>query len=95
MIVSWDIAPCNVADTYRRFRGAYSLQHEGITLMMEAVNTSQLSISTRPENSHLDGCHCENLKSQLYVNCLKPVSLHSYIQKKFLSSSFQKYKQLI
>jgi hypothetical protein len=29
MIVFWDLAPSSLVEIYRRFRGAYSLQHQG------------------------------------------------------------------
>jgi len=29
MAVSWDVAPCSVVDTERRFRDAYCLHHQG------------------------------------------------------------------
>jgi hypothetical protein len=28
-IVFWDAAPCSLAEVYQRFRGAYSLPHQG------------------------------------------------------------------
>jgi hypothetical protein len=29
MAAFWDVAPCNLVDTNRRFRGAYCLHHHG------------------------------------------------------------------
>jgi hypothetical protein len=29
MVVFWDVAPCSLAEIYRRFRGVYSLHHQG------------------------------------------------------------------
>jgi hypothetical protein len=43
-----DVAPCNLVETDRsieRFRGAYCLHHQVIALMMEAVSTSEMSVS--------------------------------------------------
>jgi hypothetical protein len=77
MGVFWNVVPCSLVDTDRRFRGAYCLHHQdeiltdvsevlttsiirSIVLMMEAVSTSESSVSiyqtTRrniPEDSHL------------------------------------------
>jgi hypothetical protein len=55
MTVFWDVAPCNVVQIDRRFRDAYCLL---IALMMEAVSTSETSVSFYqttpiPEDSHL------------------------------------------
>jgi hypothetical protein len=41
MTVFWDIAPFSPVETDRHFRGAYCLHHQIITLMVEAVNTSE------------------------------------------------------
>jgi hypothetical protein len=56
MAVFWGFEPCSLVYIDRRFRGAYCL----VALMMEAVNTSETSVSiyqtTRrniPEDSHL------------------------------------------
>jgi hypothetical protein len=45
---------------YRSYRGACSLHHQAITLMMEAANTSEASVNfyqttrgNNPEDSHL------------------------------------------
>jgi hypothetical protein len=43
MTVMWDVAPCSLIGINRRFRGAYSLNHQPIALFMEAVNTSETS----------------------------------------------------
>jgi hypothetical protein len=40
--VFWDVLPCSQADVDRRFRGAYCLHQ---ALMMEAVCTSEMSVS--------------------------------------------------
>jgi hypothetical protein len=52
MIVFWDVAPCNLAEVYRRFKA--------ITLRMEAASTSgtsvhfhQTTLRNIPEDSHL------------------------------------------
>jgi hypothetical protein len=45
--VFWVMAPCSHDEVDRRFRGTYCLHHqgdEGITLMMEAVCTSETSV---------------------------------------------------
>jgi hypothetical protein len=36
MAVSWDVAPCNLAEVYRRFKGACCLHYQG---------TSEMSVS--------------------------------------------------
>jgi hypothetical protein len=41
--VFWVILPCKMI-VDRRFRGAYSLHHQGSSLMMEAVRTSETSV---------------------------------------------------
>jgi hypothetical protein len=46
MTVFWDVPPCSLVETDLRFRGAYCLHHL-ITLVMEAVSTSETSILTR------------------------------------------------
>jgi hypothetical protein len=43
--VFWHVAPCNLVDTDQYFRGAYC-QHQ-VALMKEAVNSSEMSVSTR------------------------------------------------
>jgi hypothetical protein len=59
--VFWVVAPCNLVEVYRRFRGACCLHHQG-TLMMEAANTCETSANffqttwrNNPEDSHLQG----------------------------------------
>jgi hypothetical protein len=44
MTVFWNVAPCSLVEIDRRFRGAYYLHHQG-ALIMEAVNTSEMSVS--------------------------------------------------
>jgi hypothetical protein len=45
MTAFWDITRCSRVEVERRFRGAYCLHHPGlITLMMEAVRTSDTSV---------------------------------------------------
>jgi hypothetical protein len=64
MAVFWDVAPCSLVDTDRRFRGAYCLHHQGlITLMMDAVSSSETLVniyqttrSNFSEDSHLYKC---------------------------------------
>jgi hypothetical protein len=55
----------------RRFRGAY----EALTLMMEAVRTSEISMKLYqttqhniPEDGHLHVHHCENLRAHLVID---------------------------
>jgi hypothetical protein len=43
MAVFWVVAPCCMAEVYRRFRSACCL----ITMMMEAANTSETSVNFR------------------------------------------------
>jgi hypothetical protein len=68
MTIFWDIAPCSLVETDRRFRGAYCLHYQNDE-MMEAVRTSQKTINfyqtTRrniPEDSHIHTRRRENLK---------------------------------
>jgi hypothetical protein len=68
--VFWDVMPCSLVKTDRRFRAAYC---PAIALMMEAVSTSETSaiisrITRRniPEDSHPDnyfavGCSTDTL----------------------------------
>jgi hypothetical protein len=58
IIVFWDVAPCSLLETDRRFRGSCCLDHQGA--MMEAVNTYETSVSfyqtsrrNIPEDSNL------------------------------------------
>jgi hypothetical protein len=46
MTVLCDIAPCNLVESDLRFRAVHSLSLQGNALMMEAVSTSETSIST-------------------------------------------------
>jgi hypothetical protein len=55
MAVFWAVAPCNLVEVYRHFRGAYN------TLIIEAASTSETSVffyqTTQrniPEDSHLE-----------------------------------------
>jgi hypothetical protein len=32
MTVFWNVAPCNLVEIDRRFRGAYCLHHQGVTM---------------------------------------------------------------
>jgi hypothetical protein len=43
MTVFWDVAPCNLVEIYRRFRGVYYL-HRQQALVMEAAGTSKISV---------------------------------------------------
>jgi hypothetical protein len=43
--VFWDVAPCALAEIYRRFRGAYCLRRHGDEIIMEEVSTNQNSIN--------------------------------------------------
>jgi hypothetical protein len=44
MIVFWDVAPCNLVEINRSFRGTYYLHLQG-ALMMEGVDTSETSVN--------------------------------------------------
>jgi hypothetical protein len=44
MAVFWVVAPCNLVDVYRRFRGTYCLHHQG-DLMTEEASTSETSVN--------------------------------------------------
>jgi hypothetical protein len=67
----WDMAPCSHIEVDQRFRGVYCLASSGqliITLMIEAVHTSETSVNfnvTRqryiPEDSKLHTRHREYL----------------------------------
>jgi hypothetical protein len=60
MAVFWVLAPCNLKEVYRRFRGVCCLHHQGD----ESHETTR---HDNPEVSHLHTHHCENLKSYLIV----------------------------
>jgi hypothetical protein len=69
MAVFWDVAPCSLINSDRRFRGTYFLHPMLNTLMMEAVSSSETLVrSTKPrcnipEDSHfiLDAVITSNL----------------------------------
>jgi hypothetical protein len=67
MTVFWDVAPCVLVESYRRFRGAIRA-----IALMEAVSTSETSVNfyeakrlNNPEDSHLHTRRREILKPQL------------------------------
>jgi hypothetical protein len=66
MTVFWNVAPCSLIETDI----SEVLTASIITLMMEAVSTSEMSVNfykttwrNIPEDSLLHTHHCENLKS--------------------------------
>jgi hypothetical protein len=69
MAVFWVVAPCSLAEVYRRFRGACCLHHKGD----ETASTSetpvyfyQTALRNNPQNSHLHYWRHENLKSHCW-----------------------------
>jgi hypothetical protein len=61
------IAPCSLVEKYRRFRGAYCLQHHGDLLDDEG----RLPVGWTSVNFHLP-TRCNNPKySHLYPRCLE------------------------
>jgi hypothetical protein len=71
MIVFWDIAQCSLVEIDWRFRGAYSLYHQG-AMIKEAVRTSETLVSwyqttlyNTPEDSHL---HAWNISHMSQLN---------------------------
>jgi hypothetical protein len=71
MTVFWDVAPCDLVEVYRRFRGA-------IALIMEAESTSETSVNIYQtarrnilEGSNLDARRHENLKSHQALSELR------------------------
>jgi hypothetical protein len=40
MIIFWDVSPCRLIESHRRFNGS-CYHHQSIALMMEAVSTSE------------------------------------------------------
>jgi hypothetical protein len=59
MAIFWVVAPYGLVEVYRRFREACCLHHL-IALMMEAANTSEMTVNfyqttrhNNPEDSHL------------------------------------------
>jgi hypothetical protein len=62
MTVFWDVAPCSLVETDRRFRGVYRLHHQGDKHLWK-VGPFLLDWSNIPEDSHLHTRHRENLKS--------------------------------
>jgi hypothetical protein len=84
MTTFWDTAPCNLVEVDRRFRGAYRLHHQGITiaLMVEAVHTSETSVDFNDTRRYIaEGCHFhtrrrKNLKShKMYIFILYSLSI--------------------
>jgi hypothetical protein len=89
-----DIAPCSIVGVDRRFRGAHYLHYQGcdegstlvsfITLMMEAVRTSETSVyseTTRlyiPEGSHLHTRRRENPKSHIHSHAFQVIIQPSF-----------------
>jgi hypothetical protein len=72
--------PCSFVEDDWCFRGAYCLHHQG-SLMIEAVSTSEMSVSfyesawhNIPEDCHLHTCHHEKLKSQLCFFLIPDIS---------------------
>jgi hypothetical protein len=67
----WDIAPCSLVGVDRLFRGAYCLHRQGdygfITMMMEAVRTSETSVYFNETTRRYipEGCHLQ-VKLKLY-----------------------------
>jgi hypothetical protein len=65
------VAPCNLIEVYRRFRGACCLHHqgddhlklEGATISETSVNFYETTQRYNPEDSQLYTHRCENLKS--------------------------------
>jgi hypothetical protein len=51
MVVFWVVTPCTKVEVYRRFRGAYSLQHRWTSETL--VNVHQTTQRYSPEDSHL------------------------------------------
>jgi hypothetical protein len=62
MVVFWVVAPCSLAEVYRRFRGA-------IALMMEAASTSETSVNVYQtawrNNSEHSNFHTEICKQRV------------------------------
>jgi hypothetical protein len=50
--VFWDVRPCGSCKN-RRFGGAQCLHHQGDTLMMEALSSSETSVLTRATRSNI------------------------------------------
>jgi hypothetical protein len=56
LTVFWDVALCSLVEVYRRFRGAYSLHHQGVALIMVMMaNIYQTSLHNILEDSNLLG----------------------------------------
>jgi hypothetical protein len=87
MKIFWDVAPCSLVETGRRFGGAYCLHHRGDeAVIMGAVSISGTSINLYqtarrniPEDSHLHTRHLENMKSHqfLFVTTVPILALES------------------
>jgi hypothetical protein len=79
--VFWVVAPCNLVEVYRRFRGACCLHHQGDDSVKKmshrpddggmsetSVNFYQITRRNNSEGSHLYTRRRENLKSHKSEN---------------------------
>jgi hypothetical protein len=71
MTVFWDVMPCSLVDTDRRFRGAVSIIRASAT----SVNIYQSTRLNIAEDSHLHIRRRENLKSHRINELLVEVNI--------------------
>jgi hypothetical protein len=82
MAVFWIVAPCSLAEVYRRSRGAIALMMEAERTSETFVNVYQTTRRYKPEDSHLLTQRRENLKSYNVIYTLL------FIKLSLLKSSF-------
>jgi hypothetical protein len=75
MTIFWVVVLHSLKEVYWHFRGACCLHHHIIALMMDAASTSETLLNfhqatwrNNPEDSHLQICYHENLKSHLFCD---------------------------
>jgi hypothetical protein len=73
MTAFWDIAPCNLIEVDRRFRGAYCLHHHGDHRLFQLLRDYTAQI---PQDCQLHTRRRENLKSHKIIDTLLNTSLH-------------------
>jgi hypothetical protein len=94
MTVFWVVAPCSLVEVYRRFKGACCPIIKAITLIMEAVSTSETSARrNNPEDNYPNPIVSSKFLSVrlLYASHLLSLFLHLSFEV-FLSHSHETEK---
>jgi hypothetical protein len=68
MTIFWDVAPCSVVETDRRFRGAIAFVMEIVSISETSLNFYQTTWRNIPEDSNFHIRRRENLKSHSLIN---------------------------